>query len=137
MILLGCVKLKGSDPAPARSLYRSPLWSKRRTYAEASSTPWLILSAKHGLLDPDETVAPYDLALADLTAAQRRAWGVTVVEQLQARLGGLQGTLLEIHAGSSYRDAISDGVERAGGRIDAPLRGLFMGQQLAWYSISR
>jgi hypothetical protein len=55
MILLGCVKRKRDHPATAKDLYSSPLWAGRRAYAESSGVPWLILSAKHGLVDPSAT----------------------------------------------------------------------------------
>ena len=70
VVLLGCVKLKLEHRAPAKDLYVSPLWNRRRAYAEAAGCPWLILSAKYGLLDPEQLVAPYDVALA--TAVARR-----------------------------------------------------------------
>jgi hypothetical protein len=52
-ILLGCVKTKRDHRAKARDLYCSPLWRARRSYAEANGPPWLILSAKHGLVEPN------------------------------------------------------------------------------------
>jgi hypothetical protein len=39
VILLGCVKQKLDHRAPAKELYRSPLWKARRGYAEASGLP--------------------------------------------------------------------------------------------------
>ena len=82
-ILLGCVKTKLDHRAKARDLYCSPLWRRRRTYAEGSGLPWLILSAKHGLVEPTRVLRPYDMALGDLRAGQRRAWGGRVVDSLK------------------------------------------------------
>ena len=55
--LVGCVKKKGSSPAPAGDLYISPLFIGRRRFVEASCDRWFILSALHGLLDPDQVRA--------------------------------------------------------------------------------
>ncbi len=132
-ILLGCVKQKRASVSPARDLYRSPLWRGRRRYAEASGDPWLILSAKHGVVAPDDPLSPYDLALADLSARERRLWGAQVVHELERRLGGLEGKHLEVHAGEHYRAAIADGLERSGASLNAPLQGLRLGHQLRWY----
>ena len=132
MVLVGCVKLKLARAAAAKDLYRSPLWQRRRNYAEASRCPWMILSAKHGLLDPETQIAPYDLALAALSAAEQRAWGEHVVGQLEERLGSLAGTTFEVHAGRAYRRAIEPGIAERGGSVAAPLEGLGMGEQLAW-----
>ena len=134
VVLLGCVKTKVDHRAAAKDLYRSPLWAGRRAYAEASGHPWMILSAKHGLVDPDARFAPYDLALTDLRAKERRAWGERVVRALERRFGDLNGIVLEVHAGGAYRRAIEPAVLERGGRVDAPLRGLPLGSQLRWYA---
>jgi len=57
-ILLGCVKGKVEHPAAAKDLYLLPLWPRRRAYAEASALPWMILSAQHGLVDPNTRLRP-------------------------------------------------------------------------------
>ena len=133
VILLGCVKLKLDHRAAAKDLYRSPLWLGRRAYADASGHAWLILSAMHGLLDPDSRLDPYELALTDLSAGDRRNWGERVVRALGRRFDDLTGTVFEVHAGEAYRRAIEPGVIARGGELDVPLRGLPLGAQLAWY----
>jgi hypothetical protein len=133
-ILVECVKLKLDTTAPAKELYVSPLWRRRREYAERCEGEWMILSAKHGLLDPERRIAPYDVALSDLSANERRRWGRRVISQLEDRLGSLDGTTFEIHAGSPYRRAIEAGIVERGGTVTAPLEGLGMGEQLAWYT---
>ena len=134
VLLLGCVKLKVDHRAAAKDLYRSPLWAARRAYAEASGYPWLILSAKHGLVDPEARLNPYDLALGDLSVPDRRAWGERVVGALEQRFGDLNGTVFEVHAGEVYRRTIEPGIVRRGGRVEAPLQGFPIGSQLAWYA---
>ena len=133
VVLLGCVKLKLDHPAPAKDLYFSPLWNGRRAYAEAAGCPWLILSAKYGLLDPEQSIAPYDVALADLTASARRAWGERIVEALQARFDSLDGMTFDVHAGAAYREAIAPRLRELGATIEEPLLGLTMGRQLSFY----
>jgi hypothetical protein len=39
---------------PAKRLYRSALFQGRRSYAEAAARPWFIISARYGLVDPDQ-----------------------------------------------------------------------------------
>jgi hypothetical protein len=93
----------------------------------------LILSAKYGLLDPEQSVAPYDVALAELNANARRAWGEQVVAALRERFGSLDGITFEVHAGAAYRTAIAPGMRELGASIEQPLLGLTMGRQLSWY----
>jgi hypothetical protein len=133
-ILLGCVKTKLDNRAKARDLYCSPLWRGRRAYAEASGLPWLILSAKHGLVEPDSVLHPYDLRLDDLPLSRRRAWGERVVDSLYKRFGHLDRVAFEVHAGASYRNAISGPLARRGASLTAPLEGLMLGKQLRWYA---
>jgi Family of unknown function (DUF6884) len=136
VILVGCVKLKQERRTRAKDLYQSPLWLRRRRYAETSGSPWLILSAKHGLIDPERRIAPYDLALGQLSARERRAWGESVVRQLEDRLGSIAGTTFEVHAGALYMRAIEPGIVERGGKVTAPLAHLGQGKQLAWYTTS-
>ena len=52
--LISCTKSKRDEPAPPRDLYEpSTLFQKAREYCENTYDEWYILSAKHGLLDPD------------------------------------------------------------------------------------
>jgi hypothetical protein len=76
---------------------------------------------------------PYDLALTDLPAGERRAWGARVIEALEDRFGQLQGTTFEVHAGAAYRHAIGGGLSDRGAMMSAPLARLPLGRQLAWY----
>jgi hypothetical protein len=64
---------KAGRPLPARDLYVSPLFRAARAYAERHYGPegWLIQSARHGLADPNQVLAPYDLSLRQLTRAER------------------------------------------------------------------
>ena len=133
IVLLGCVKTKCSSPAPAADLYTSPLWRVRRRYAEASGATWFILSAKHGLVPPSEMLAPYEMALGQRSARERRNWGAEIVADLEAEVGDLRGITVEIHAGSPYRDAVLEPLEERGGALLNPLAELGIGQQLAWY----
>jgi hypothetical protein len=57
--LVACSRLKADRPAPARELYVSPLFRAARAYAERRHGPgrWFILSAHHGLVDPDTVLA--------------------------------------------------------------------------------
>ena len=99
VLLLGCVKRKLDHRSLAKDLYCSPLWKRRRAYAEASGRPWRILSAKHGLVDPDALLDPYDVALGSLDAHSRREWGTRVVDALERDFGSLRAITFEMHAG--------------------------------------
>lgn len=72
LALIGCGKKKRSIPCPARELYTGPLFTASRDWAEANAQAYWIASAKHLVLEPEQVVEPYDLALDDLDAETRR-----------------------------------------------------------------
>jgi hypothetical protein len=133
IVLVTCVKSKRARPAAAKDLYTSALFRKERAYAERAGVPWFILSAEHGLVAPDEWLAPYERYLANTSASYRSAWGAWAAARLDLLAGPLSDKTVEIHAGSRYLDALRPHLERLGARIVDPLHGLPMGQRLAWY----
>jgi hypothetical protein len=126
--LVGCSKRKLAHAAPAALLYASPLFRLAARHCAASCGQWFVLSARHGLLAPDEVVAPYDLSLGRLGREGRAAWAGRIVGQLRAR--GLLGVghRFELHAGAAYATQLAGLID-----ADQPLRGLGIGQRLAWY----
>ena len=136
VILVGCVKRKRAEAAPAQDLYTSSLFRKERAYAEAASVPWFILSAEHGLVAPETVLEPYDLRLSATPRDYRSKWGRRVVAELQEQLGSVHDRVFEIHAGASYVDAIEPLLRALGAEVVAPLRGLSMGERLRWYGPS-
>jgi hypothetical protein len=132
--LVGCVKSKRSQAAPARELYSSPLFRGRRAWVERTCDRWFVLSAKHGLVKPDRVLAPYDETLASLPRAARGAWSGQVVQALEQALGDLAGVVFELHAGSAYLDhGVVAGLRERGAVLDRPVESLSLGQQLAFY----
>jgi hypothetical protein len=132
-LLIGCVKEKLGAAAPARLLYTSDLFKKRRAYAERTGLPWFILSALHGLVGPDSAIEPYDMALKEQPASYRRSWGAKVVADLVESGLVTADSVVEVHAGAAYVDSVSPGLSALGVQVVQPLSGLRFGQQLAWY----
>lgn len=133
--LVGCVKSKQHRPARAKDLYTSTLFSGRRQFVERTCDRWFVLSALHGLVDPDEEIEPYDVTLVDQDVAARAAWAAGVVDAIQHRLADLRGVTFEVHAGTAYRDfGLVDGLRALGARVDVPAEGLTFGEQLAFYN---
>lgn len=133
IVLVSCVKEKLERPAAARDFYTSALFRKERAYAEASGAPWFILSAEHGLVAPDDWLAPYDRYLPDTPVAYRRALGEWVAARLSMLVGPLIDVTVEIHAGATYVEAVRGPLEQRGASVLTPLDGLSMGQRLSWY----
>ena len=140
--LVGCGKQKRSEPALAESLYTGALFQKSLTLAEIqakrSGGAVFILSAKYGLIAPTARIAPYDLALSDLSASQRNEWGIDVAHALAdyyRKSGRIGNSELVFYAGRLYVQAVESGVARMLGtspRSRQPMYGLQIGERLAW-----
>ena len=133
IVLVGCVKTKADQPRPAREFYQSPLFQKRRRYAETCGHHWYVLSAEHGLVHPDALLEPYDVALAEQSDDYRQAWAGWVAAKLRRVEGSLHGRRIEIHAGQAYAAPLLPLLRAAGAHVAQPLAGLRQGQHLAWY----
>jgi hypothetical protein len=132
--LVGCVKSKRGVRTTARDLYVSPLFLRRRSAVEQTCGRWFILSALHGLVQPDDELDPYDDTLRKKSVSERRAWSEALVEELERRLGLLGRYEFELHAG---RDYIEHGVHQrlvaSGAAVLLPVAGMGIGRQLAYY----
>jgi hypothetical protein len=133
VVLVGCVKAKRQSAAPAKDLFTSPLFGRRRRYAERSGHRWFLVSSRWGLVHPDEVIAPYDLYLGDRSREYRQAWGAFVVELLTLAVGPLKGVVAELHAGDDHRSALEPPLRQAGAVPVNPLTATSMGATLAWY----
>jgi hypothetical protein len=128
--LVGCASQKLERPAPARELYVSQLFKKASAYAELTCDRWYVLSAKHGLLRPDEVIEPYDMRLGTnrRTSPPIHQWAARVQDQLAVELAGVEHVRLVVLAGEQYRSAVRSGPWPH----EVPMKGLGIGQQLGW-----
>lgn len=130
--LVSCVKTKADHRLPAKHLYISPWFGMARAYAEEHADQWFILSAQHGLLDPDEVIDPYEKTLTKMSSSNRVLWASKVVNGMdQIRLQG--GTVLVL-AGQLYRGHLIGNLMQRFEKIDIPMVGLPMGEQPRWLS---
>ena len=133
--LVGCVKTKLPGPAKARDLYVSTMFEGRRRFVERSCARWFVLSAKHGLLDPDEIIEPYDVSLARAPVSERRSWAARTLAELDAVMGPVEDVTFEIHAGAQYRDfGLVQGLRSRGAQVVVPAQRLSQGKQLQFYA---
>lgn len=133
--LVGCASTKLRRPAPARDLYTSPLFKKASAHAEAACARWFILSAKHGLVLPDEVLEPYDVKLGRSTPHHPETdgpfiheWARRVRAQLAQELRDVDDPSLLVLAGEQYRTILYP----SPWSYSVPMKGLGLGEQLSW-----
>ena len=127
VILVSCVSLKKDQACEAKDLYCSDWFKKARKYAEMSGDRWLILSARHGALEPDTVIEPYDQTLYGQRRQEREAWASRTATVLRNSIAP-QSKII-ILAGAIYRQflipLLSDRYD-----VETPLLNLGIGQQL-------
>lgn len=124
--LVSCSKAKLDTPAPARLLYSpSYVFARSVRWLEARCDEWFVLSAKHGLVEPDTVLAPYDETLAGASKQVRARWADRIREALRQRFAGRRVTYLLL-AGSNYAFAV------AGFEVEQPLKGMSTGARRRW-----
>jgi hypothetical protein len=126
--LVSCVKSKRNSPSAAKDLYTSELFRRLRRYAEFTADRWFILSAEHGLLNPDQVIAPYERTLNNMLHRDRASWAERVKAQLATNLP--RGADVIVLAGERYREDLVPYLEARGHTVDIPLKGLSFGRQL-------
>jgi len=129
IVLISCVGEKALEPMPAQDLYQSDWFKKARKYAEQNGDRWFILSALHGLLDPDHLIYPYEKTLNKMSVYERGQWSQMVWDQIRKKIP--KGRIIFL-AGEKYRFPLSIIMEGAGYYIEVPMKGMGIGQQLSW-----
>lgn len=140
--LVACCGEKLGEKCAAHTLYQSPLFRKASAYASKHYREWFILSAKYGLVAPEDVIEPYDMTLKNQDETHLIKWGYMVRDKLMetARKGEKRcntgsnslmfcGALFYMHAGADYCDPLEGKVP-----MEYPMRGMGIGKQLAFYT---
>lgn len=132
--LVSCVKTKRDDPTTPKDPYTSDYFEKMRSYTEQHHDDWWILSAKHGLLNPNgDAIEPYEETLSGARKAKKREWSSDVAEQLEKEELLSEDITLVLHAGRDYYEELLPLIEHHGVEVEIPTEGLFIGEKKAWY----
>ena len=132
--LVSCTKRKQTYPCKASEMYLpSNLFSKAYPYCKKTYDQVAILSAKYGLLLPDDKIEPYDLTLNYMGVKEAKEWSNRVFNQIQNRLNLDEIEQINFHAGKNYRKYLIPKLEEFGIKIKIPLDNLGIGKQLSWY----
>lgn len=127
--LISCVSEKERSALPAKDLYVSRLFRGAYQYAkQIGAEKIFILSARYGLVEETEVIAPYDETLNSKPIADRKAWAAGVLESLNEKTD-LQKDEFVILAGKKYREFLVDQLAN----VSIPLEGMSIGKQLDFY----
>ncbi|MFM7539323.1 MAG: DUF6884 domain-containing protein [Planctomycetota bacterium] len=128
--LVSCVSVKCPAPMAAKDLYMSSWFKKARLYVKKTGCDWFILSAEHGLIGPEQVIAPYEKTLNTMPVAARRDWAKRVSAQLQEAMPDMDRAVFL--AGHRYREFLVPCFLDRGIAVEVPMQGLGIGEQLSW-----
>jgi len=132
--LISCSKSKGGHRDLARNMYVSALYRKSVLVAESWGLSFSILSAKYGLLDPDETIEPYDLTLKGASKQFKSEWANRVDEQIRNSI--YREKHLIVLAGDDYYAPLIEAGMNKPLNFFAPMQGLSLGNRLTFLNQS-
>lgn len=109
-------------------MYTSALFEKMMAYAESLKPKAIfILSAKYGLLTPDDVIEPYEQTLTKMKTAARVSWAKDVISALR-QTRDLDADQFVLLAGEAYREHLIRHIKH----YSVPMKGLPFGKQLQW-----
>ena len=84
IVLIACVKEKQKSPCKAIDLYQGKDFKSWVNYSKKINAQKVyILSGKHGLLNTDEIIAPYDFNLNIANKEYKKKWAHQVLSKLE------------------------------------------------------
>lgn len=120
MKLIQCTRSKRSVSTKAKHLYdESDYFVKMRRYVNAKGGAYKILSAKHGLVDPDEVIEPYD----EFGLSEHQA------KEIADELVSIGVDEVEIIAGRKYTNPLIPELEKQGIDVTETCAGLKIGKR--------
>ena len=126
IILISCASKKLPTRSKAKDLYISTLFDLNLRFAYSMNPDAVyILSAKHGLLNLETEIDPYNLTLNNMTQREIKEWALKVIIQLDA-VADLSNDHFIFLAGDKYRKYLVPSLRS----YEVPLEGLPIGKQL-------
>jgi len=126
IVLIACASKKLEEKAKARDIYSSTLFKLNLKYAKSLNPERIfVISAKHGLIDLEQEIEPYDETLNKMKIEDRRLWAEKVLEQLKKNLDIEKDEIIFL-AGKKYREFLIPYIKN----YKVPLMGLGIGKQL-------
>ncbi|MFU1780203.1 DUF6884 domain-containing protein [Haloarcula japonica] len=114
--LVGCGASKKDGTHPAKELYDSTYFEKKRDFAEQLADEWFIISAKYGVLDPDREIADYDVSIDDVPVD---GWIKRVDAYLRNEVDFQPEDEVYVLLGKKYLEAEDDNGESLRDRLDS------------------
>ncbi|MEQ8853615.1 DUF6884 domain-containing protein [Gimesia sp.] len=134
LVIVPCGQKKVWDKDPnagsivAKDAYTGPPFVVNKLFAEHFSESWVILSAKHGFIDPDfEIPGPYNVTFK--RRSSNPVTNATLSEQVRSLQLDQFSDVVGL-GGKEYRSAIKDAFHSTSARLHFPFAGLPIGKAM-------
>ena len=128
IVLISCASKKLPHKVKAKDLYTSPLFKYNLEYAKSLNPDKIfILSAKHGLINLNQEIEPYNQTLNKMNKKEIQLWAEKVINQLK-NASDLKFDKIIFLAGKRYREHLIPNIVN----YEVPLEGLGIGKQLGF-----
>ena len=128
IVLISCVSKKLNHKSKAKDLYISALFKYNYQYAQLLKPDRIfILSAKYGLIDPDDEIEPYDETLNTKSRNEIREWSLKILSDLNQKTNLKEDEFIFL-TGKNYRMFLIPKIKN----YEVPLEGLTIGKQLSF-----
>ena len=127
-IFIACIKTKAEQCCAAKEMYKGALFISTYKYAESLNGKIWILSAKYGLLHPNDVIAPYNKTLVGASKMECKKWAYKVYRQMVDKQIDFKEEAVFL-CGTNYRKYLITKFKKA----SAPLAHMGIGRQLKFY----
>lgn len=128
LVQAGACPFRGRGTAVDR--YATAFFTKKAELAELVCHEWVVLSERHGVIDPDEEVEGVDREFAALEPAAQARWSMDVVADVASRVRKNEYDRVVVFADRPMRDALKERggllsrIAAAGAETVEPLAGI-------------
>lgn len=128
LVQAGACPFRGRGRAIDR--YATAFFTKKADLAELVCDEWVVLSERHGVLDPEEEVEGIDREFEELEPAEQARWSMEVVADVASRVRKHEYDRVVVFADRPTRDALKERggllsrVSAAGAKTIEPLAGI-------------
>jgi hypothetical protein len=104
-----------------------------KRYANSRASSWFIISAKHGLVLPEQVLDPYDLPLASLSSPERKKWAEGVWASLHRQINDKEAEITLL-MDDTYADALVSAARPKAWCLVRPFRSRSKEACIGWLS---
>ncbi|GAA0220458.1 DUF6884 domain-containing protein [Halobaculum roseum] len=128
LVQAGACPFRGRGTAVDR--YATAFFTKKAELAELVCDEWVVLSERHGVIDPDEEVEGIDREFTELEPAAQARWSMEVVSDVASHVRKHEYERVIVFADRPMRDALKERggllsrIAAAGAETVEPLAGI-------------